>query len=121
MVNTQSMHRTKTLVKSTCSSFEQILVQKYSYGSFLTSQQTFVLIKTSPRRLSSSFSLSEDFFKRYSRFLDQDEYIRLSHTSSEDVLVKTNIFILATHLQDVFKTFSTLFKKIFAKISNVDF
>ena len=45
-------------------------------------QQTFVLVQTSSRRL------------------DQDEYIRLSHTSSEDVfkrlqdaLTKTNIFV----------------------------
>ena len=40
------------------------------------------------------------------RRLDQEEYIRLSHTSSEDVLVKTNVFVLAIHLQDVFKTSS---------------
>ena len=41
-------------------------------------QQTFVLVQTSSRRL------------------DQDEYIRLSHTSSkrlQDVLTKTNIFV----------------------------
>ena len=36
--------------------------------------------------------------------LDQDEYVRLSLTSSEDVLVKTSIFVLAIRLQDVFKT-----------------
>ena len=40
------------------------------------------------------------------RRLDQDEDVRLSLTSSEDVLVKTNIFVLAKGLQDVFKTFS---------------
>ena len=39
------------------------------------------------------------------RRLDQDKYVRLSLTSSEDVLVKTNIFVLAIRLQDVFKTF----------------
>ena len=38
-----------------------------------------------------------------SRRLDQDEYICLSHTSSEDVLIKTYIFILIIPLQDVVK------------------
>ena len=60
------------------------------------------ILKTSWRRLSSSSS--EDAFKTSSRRLDQDEYVRLSLTSSEDVLVKTNIFVLAICLQDVLKT-----------------
>ena len=60
------------------------------------------VLKTSWKRLSSS-SL-EDVFKTSSRLLDQDEYVRLSLTSSEDVWVKTNIFVLAIRLQDVFKT-----------------
>ena len=41
------------------------------------------------------------------RCLDQDEYVHLSLTSSrrlQGVLVKTNIFVLAIRLQDVFKT-----------------
>ena len=46
-----------------------------------------------------------------SRPLDQDDYIRLSHTSSEEVLVKTNIFVLAICLQHVFKTFSRRLEK----------
>ena len=66
--------------------------------------QTYILMKTSWRRLEDVFCLRLQ--KTYSRRLDQDEYIRLSHTSSEDVLVKTNIFVLAIRLQDVFKTFS---------------
>ena len=60
-------------------------------------QQTFVLIKTSSRRL------------------DQDEYVRLSLTSSrrlQDVLVKTNRFVLAIRLQDVFKRFSRRFQDV---------
>ena len=58
--------------------------------------------------------LNEDVFslrlqKTSWRRLDQDEYVRLSLTSSrrlQDVLVKTNIFVLAIRLQDVFKTSS---------------
>ena len=61
------------------------------------------ILKISWRRLSSS--ASEDVFKTSSRCLDQDEYSRLMHTSSEDVLIKTNIFVLAIRLQDIFKTF----------------
>ena len=53
----------------------------------VAAQQTFVLMKTSSRRL------------------DQEENVRLSLTSSEDVF-KTNIFVLAIRLQDVFKASS---------------
>ena len=59
-----------------------VLTLQFSCMVVLT-QQTFVLRKTSWRRL------------------DQDEYVRLNLRSSEDVLVKTNI-----RLQDVFKTSS---------------
>ena len=48
------------------------------------------------RRLSSSSS----------RCLDQDKYIHLSHRSSENIFVKTNISVLAIRLQDVYKTSS---------------
>ena len=49
----------------------------------------------------------------FRRRLDQSEYICLSHTSSEDFLIKTKIFVLAIrlaktssrNLQGVFKTF----------------
>ena len=69
-----------------------------SDDSNITTQQTFVLMKTSSRRL------------------DEDEYILINHTSSrrlQDVLVKTNIFILSIRLQDVFKTFSRRLQDIF--------
>ena len=59
-----------------------------------------------------SSSSSEDVFKMSSRRLDQDEYIHLTHTSSEDGLTKTNIFALAIRLQDVFKTFPRRLAKI---------
>ena len=50
----------------------------------------------------------EDVFrlqKTSSRRLHQNEYIRLTHTSSEDVLIKT-IYSSWSCLQDVFETFS---------------
>ena len=64
-------------------------------NSLEPTQQTFVLMKTS------------------SKPLDQDELIRLSHTSSRrlhDVSIKTTIFVLAIRLQDVLQTFSRVFK-----------
>ena len=61
-------------------------------------QQTFVSMKTSWRRLSSSSS--EDVLKTSSRRLDQDKYIRLVHTSSR-------------RLQDIFKTFWRRFEGVF--------
>ena len=71
----------------------------------VTSQQTFVLMKTSSRRL------------------DQDEYIRLTlrlqKTSSrhfQDALIKVNIFALIIRLQDVFKTFSRRLQDVLQKL-----
>ena len=69
------------------------------------------VLKTSWRFLSSWSS--EDVFKTPSRGLDQVKswmVIRLQKTSSrllEDVLIKTRIFVLVIHLNDVFKTSST--------------
>ena len=57
-------------------------------------QQTFALMKTSWRRLSSSSS--EHVFKMSAIRLDQDEYVRLSLTSTGDVF--------KTSSRDVFKT-----------------
>ena len=59
------------------SGMSHALLKKCQY---LESQQTFVLMKTSLRRLSSSSS--EDVLKTSSRHLDQDEYVCLSITSS---------------------------------------
>ena len=55
-----------------------------------STQQTFVLVKTS-------------FVSVFRRRLDQDQYIPLDHMSSEDVLIKTNIFVLVIRLEDVLK------------------
>ena len=73
-------------------------------------QQTFVLMKTSWRRLEDAFRL------RFRGSLNQDEHIHLKHTSSEDVLIKTNIFVLVIRLQDVFKTFSRCLAKTSSKL-----
>ena len=58
-------------------------------------------------RLHDVFKMSlrrlQDTFKTSSRRLYQDEYIPLTHMSSEDVFkIKTNIPVLAIRLQDVF-------------------
>ena len=77
-------------------------------------QQTFVLMKTSLRRLSSSSS--EDVVKTSTRRLDQDEYIGLTHPFSEDVfLIKIIIIVLIIRLQDVFKTSSRRLAKSFSR------
>ena len=52
----------------------------------------------------------------FRRRLDQDEYFHLTHTSSrcpQDILIKTNIFVLVIRLQDVFKTFSRFLQDVF--------
>ena len=57
--------------------------------------------------IPANIRLDEDVLKTsfvFRRSLDQDKYIHPSLASSEDVLVKTNIFILAIRLQDVFNT-----------------
>ena len=71
----------------------------FDNNNYNTTQQTFVLMKTSWKRLSSQSS----------RHLDQDEYIRLSDTSSEDVFIKTNTSVQAI----CFKTSSRRFQGVF--------
>ena len=66
------------------------------------SQQTFVLMKTSSRRLQDVFRLR----------LQKTSWRRL-----QDVLVKTNIFVLAICLQDVFKTSSRPLQGVFKTYS----
>ena len=73
-----------------------------------------VAYTTSP----ANIRLDEDVLKTtlvfvFRRRLDQDEYIRLTHTSSEDVFIKTNIFALVIPLQDVFNTFSRRLQDVF--------
>ena len=78
-------------------------------------QQTFVLMETSWRRLEDVFHLRlqetswrclQDVSIKTNMFALA---LRLPKTSSrrlQDVFVKTNIFVLAIRIQDVFKTFS---------------
>ena len=85
-------------------------------------QQTFLLMKTSWRRLKDVFRLRlqktssrrlQDVLMKMNIFL---LIIRLQKTSSrrlQDILVKTNIFVLAIRLQDVFKTFSRRLQDVF--------
>ena len=73
-----------------------------------------------PSKHSSWWRRLEDVFrlrlqKTSWRRLDQDEYIRITHMSLEDVLIKINIFVLAIYLQDVFKTFSRHLQDILQK------
>ena len=93
-------------------------------GIRFLSQQTFVLMKTSWRRLQDVLITTNMFalaFKTSSRCLGQDQYIRLGHMSSrllQDVLVKTNIFVLAIwRLQDVFKASSRRLQDVFKTYS----
>ena len=84
----------------TCGSFHLINNFHFHNGNYNlkepTSQQTFVLMKTS-------------FVFVFERRLDEDEYIFINHTSSEDVLQDHYIRLVHTssrRLQDVFKTSS---------------
>ena len=58
------------------------------------------------RRLEDVFCLHVQ--TTCSRHTDQNEYIHLTHTSLEDVLIKTDIFVLVfwRHLEDILKIFS---------------
>ena len=95
-----------------------------SLTKLTVSHQTFDLMKTSWRSLSSSSP--EDVFKMSSGCLDQEKNIRLSHTSSEDVF-KTSWsrpiysswpYVFRTysrHFRDVLKTSSKRFQDVFKR------
>ena len=76
------------------------------------SQQTFVLMKTSSRRLQDVLIKTNMFALA----------LLLQKTSSrrlEDVLVETNIFVLAICLQDVFKSLQDVFKTSSRRLQGV--
>ena len=86
-------------------SMESLLINR-DHHPLNTNRQSFSLELFDS--YSANIRLDEDVLKTsfvfvFRRRLDQDEYVRLSLTSSEDVLVRTNIFVLAICLQDVFK------------------
>ena len=92
---------------------------KYVLESNVPSQQTFVLMKSSWRLLSSSSS--EDVFKTsWSRRM-YSPYSYVFRWGLQDVFIKTKIFLLVIRLQDVlrkrlegnFKAFSTHLQDIF--------
>ena len=76
-------------------------------------QHTFLLMKTSSRRLEDVFRLRlPDVLIKTNIFA---LLIRLQKTSSrrlQDVLIKTNIFVLVIRLQDVFRTFRSYLQDV---------
>ena len=76
------------------------------FDDMIRTQQTFVLMKTSWRRLedflikTNMVALPLRLQKTSSRRLGQDQYIRLGYTSSRRLAKRSS-----RHLQDVFKTF----------------
>ena len=81
------------------------------------SQQTFVLMKTSSRRLqdvlikTNMFASALRLQKTSSRRLGQDQYIRLGHMSSRRLQDVFKTFL--KRLQDVFKASSRRFQGVF--------
>ena len=99
------------------SGMSHALLKKCQY---LESQQTFVLMKTSLRRLSSSSS--EDVFKTSwsSEYIPHYSYV--FRRRIQDVFIKTNIFVSVIRLQDVLQkrlqdTFKTSSRRL-AKMSS---
>ena len=79
-----------------------------AYSEFANeiSQQTFVLMKTSWRRLEDVFRLRLQ--KTSWRRLDEDECILINHTSSEDVFKTSSTFlqdVSQIRLEGIFKSF----------------
>ena len=91
-----------------------ILKPQQRFKSYLHKVYTEKVNKTalsSNDKNPENIRYDEDVLKRtlvfiFRRRLDQDDYICLTHMSSENVFIKTNIFVLVIRLQDVFNTFS---------------
>ena len=113
VVNLISDRKCSTVLRPSCSAVISVIRKAFnkSHKKLVCIQQTFVLMKTSWRLLSSSSS--EDVFKTSSRRicfpkpyvfrrrLSQDQYIRLGHTASRRL---QDVF--KTSYKDIFKTFS---------------
>ena len=83
----------------------------FSFALMQLTQQTFALMKTSWRRLSSSSS--EDLLIKTNIFVLLTRLQKTSPRRLQDVLVKTNIFVLARRLEDIFKTFWRRLQDVF--------
>ena len=81
------------------------------HEKIMISQETFVLMKTSWRRLLSSSS--EDVSKTSLRCLDQDEYIRPTHASSGDVFKTSWSRPIYSSWLSIFKSSSRHFQEVF--------
>ena len=104
------------------SNISSIVRKKYFIVQFVFTISSAVrLNKYSKLNFAFYFSFKAQPSKHSSWWgrLEEDFYLRLQKTSwrrLQYVLIKTNIFVLAKHLQDVFKTSSRRFEGIF-KIS----
>ena len=80
-------------------------------------QQTFVLMKMSWRRLEEVFRLrlQKTSWRRLEDVFIKTNKFALFNSSSEDVLINSNIFVLAIRLQVVFKTSSRRLTKTSSK------
>ena len=65
----------------------------------------FYYTQNIPSKHSSWWRRLEDVFCLRLQKTLQDKHIRYTYTSPEDVLIKTNIFVLVIRLQDVFKKY----------------
>ena len=102
----------------------RIQSQEKKFQVKVHTQQTFVLMKTSSRRLQDVCRLRLQ--KTSSRRLGQDEYIRLtlrlqktSLRRLQDVLIKTNTSVLVIRLQAVFKTFSRRLQDVSKRLQDL--
>ena len=96
-----SRHQTsckESLVSSLFNRAYSIITNKYD------------LYRENARINPANIFLDEDVLKRSFVFLfrrvNQDKYIHFTHTSLEDVLIQTNIFVLIMRLPEVFKKLS---------------
>ena len=104
--------------KTSSRHLQDVLVRRLAIMSSRCLQDVF---KTSSVRLHqdkcllgpSKHSSSEDVFINTNMFTLASCHQRTSSRRLQDVLVKINIFVLAIHLQDVFKTFYRRLQDIF--------
>ena len=98
--------------------FWYVVVEQHIVQLWKVSQQTFVLMKKSWRRLEEVFCLRLQ--KTSSRRLDQDQYVCLSLTFSEDVFKMSWSRPIYSSWSYVFKTsYKNIFKTSSRRLQNV--